>query len=465
MKNLKIFFLFLLLTSCVVGPDYKKPETKVNNYWFTKFTESNVTLSNETEEKWWKNFNDPVLDQLVKIAVENNLDLKIATSRIMEARANIDEKTAKLLPQVNATGSATRSSKFVNPISPGTHRPFNIVNAGFDASWELDFFGSAIRAREAAKAIFESNLEAKNAVLISLIGEVARNYMELRNFQNQLELNKKSILALAEILELEESKKEVGLISDVQLEKIKIELANREAELPDLETALNSAALRIEILLTKQPGELRELLKTSYPEFPELNKKLIISAPINLLRNRPDIKQAERDLATATALEGVAIAAMYPKLSLTGFLGFQSNKTGNLLKSTNRVFAVGSGVSMPILDFGSVKANIKASNARKEQAFLNYQSTVLKALEDVENSLTTYVNKSNKMKSITNSAVSSQKILELNKVKNDSGLISEIDLLRAKIDFYQNHIILIQNQTDLNNSIIALYKALGGGWN
>ena len=464
MKNPKLLFAFLLLTSCVVGPDYKQPETKLSNSWFSKFSKSDINSSNEINQLWWRNFNDPVLDELVEMAIKNNLDLKISNSKIIEARANIDEETAKLLPKVNATGTASRSSKFVNPVSPDVHRPFNVINAGLDASWELDFFGGVIRAREAAKAVFESNVEAKNAVLISVEGEVARNYMQLRNIQNQIELNKKSIIALTEIVELEESRKDVGLISDIDLEKTKIELSNLEAELPDLETAINGAALRIEILLAKQPGELRDLLKPTYPEFPELNKKLIISAPIDLLRNRPDIKQAERDLAAATALEGLAISAMYPKLSLTGFFGFQSNKSGNLLRSTNRVFAVGSSISMPVLDFGSVKANIKVFNARKEQAFFNYQSTVLKALEDVENSLTAYINKSNKIKSISKSAALSQKVLELNKDKKNSGLISKIDLLRAKIDFYQNHIILIQNQTDLNNSIITLYKALGGGW-
>jgi NodT family efflux transporter outer membrane factor (OMF) lipoprotein len=469
MKNLKIILTFFIITACAVGPDYKKPETKAPGFWSSLgsfFTVGlDVDIANQKSEKeWWKNFNDPILNALIDEAIANNLDFKIAESKVAEARSNITKETAALFPQVNASGSLSRSSKYFNPLAQTKRKPISLYQAGFDASWEIDLFGGVIRAEEAAKALFESSGEARNSALVSLTAEVAKNYMELRNIQNQIQFNQKIISNLEEIIRLESSRRDAGLISDIEVEKVNLEILDRKSTMLDLETSLNVAEFRIEVLLARQPGELKKLLKPQLMQFPNFNETIILKAPAQILENRPDIRKAERDLAVATALEGVAVSELYPKISLTGFFGFQNLKSGNLLKSASNAFSTGAGVNMPILNFGSVRANIKVFNARKEQAFLEYKSAILKALEDVENALTAYSNQFNKMKYLGSSMSSSQKISGLVEGKYNSGLISKTEFLRSKIDFYQTHIILMQNQTILNNNTIALYKSLGGSW-
>lgn len=459
---IKYIFLLSILTSCIVGPKYKEPKTDTPQSWFSLKNHKEVKQSRQkNSSRWWENFGDETLNQLITSAIQENLDLKIAYQKIDEARANLSEKDSKLYPRVNAGASASRSNNFTNFAQPNKKTIFNNFSTGFDASWELDFFGAAYRSQQAYKALFKAENEAKNWMLISLTSEVAKNYMEFRNLQNQVELTKKSIINLEEIIKFNEDKNKAGLISAIDLSKSKIELINQKAILPDLQSKLSASEFSIEFLLGKQPGELENLLNLHNKFLPNLQEKLIIIAPLEAIRHRPDIKKAEQELKSATELEGIAITQMYPKVSLTSFLGFQNNRSGTLLKSQSKAFALGGAVSLPILNFGEIKANIKIYNSKKEQALLNYQKFVLLALQDVENALTSYSNQQKILDQTSEALQNSQLIVKLNKEKYKQGLISFADLLKAQNDFYQIHQQFVQNQTNFNNSAIALYKAFG----
>lgn len=463
----KLFiFVVLSLSACVVGPDYKTPEVKTPDSWVSadKFKEEQPKISENVDQKWWKNFNDPVLDQIIEMVIENNLDLKIAQSKIIEARTNISKEESYLAPQITAESSGTRNSKYFNPVNPNRRKPITLYDAGFDASWEIDLFGGVQRAKESFWALFEAAREDKNSIQISLIGEAVRNYIQLRGLQDQIALHKKIADALKQVLELSEARNNAGLISDIDLVKTRTDLLNEKALLPDLDASLTSAALRIEILAGKNPGELKELLQAKTFSSLQIDKDVIINAPVNIIRNRPDIKEAERNLASATALEGVAISERYPKISLTGFFGFQSTNSGNLFKRSSKAFTLGSAVSLPIFDFGGIESDIKVARAKKEQALLTYKSSILGALEDVENALTSYANNQDKLRIGINNLKVNNLSAELSEDKYKNGLISLPDLLTSKVNLYRVHNSLIQNQTDLNISLVTLYKALGGGW-
>ncbi len=458
-RFIKTLIIFTILSSCSVGLDYKKPKIDAPQSWFS--FSSQKTTSNR-QSRWWENFGDETLNQLIATAIQENLDLKIAYQRIEEARANVDEKTSYLYPKINAGASASRKNNFTNFSNPTKRTIANNFSTGFDASWEIDLFGSARRGEATYKALFEAENEAKNTALISLIAEVAKNYMNFCTLKNQINLTTKIISDNEEIARLEKIKSNAGLISEVDLHKTKIELINKKITLPDLETKLLRSQFAIEILLGRQPGELQDLLYNPDNKFvPTWQEKLAIKTPIEIIRNRPDIKKAERDLQAATELEGVAIAGLYPKISLTGFLGFHNNKSGQLLKSQSKAFSIAGGISLPILNFGEVKSNIKIYNSQKEQALLTYQKVVLLALQDVENALTSYSNQQKILVEMVKALENSQLIVKLSEEKYQQGLISLPQLLQEKINFYQIHQQLIQSQTNFNNSVIALYKSFG----
>ncbi len=457
--------LFLFLASCnhlpAVGEDYKKPEIEMPSKWDS--LQNDELALEKIEQAWWLNFQDPVLERVIDMAIKNNRNLKIAQSRVLEARANLKAETSKLGPTASASGSASRKNNFVNPATPETHTIFNLFTAGFDALWEFDLFGANRRSRQAAKASFEAAQEEKNYTLISLIAEVVKNYSDLRLAQNQLFFQKRIDASYQEIIALDKEKKEAGLLGEIEFSRIKMALLSSKSDLADAEAKLASALYNLEFLLGKKPGEMRDFFG-EMNEVPILRKDLVLDAPASLLLNRPDIRQAERQLQVAVELKGYSIAQIFPKISLSGFFGFYSTQSGELFKKSNNVFSAQAQLSTPILDFGGVIAGMKMAEERKQQALLTYQDAVYKALSDAESSIASFIAEYEKLALNLQSYELSKMLAELDYKRCKEGLISYRDRVYSYIDFLQAEQKLDAAKAEFLVKTVALYKALGGGW-
>ncbi len=475
----------VFLNACSPVADYKKPNISTPKFW-KNLNRSNKQSKNNQENSrqdlghnWWENFNDETLNNLVKTAISNNLDIKISYQKIAEARAGIDEKAAKLYPQINLDLSASRGNNFTNFINPKSKTPVNSFATGFDASWELDLFASSKMTKQAYQNIFAASNEAKNVALVSLVAEVIKNYFEFRDFEQEIILTRKSIFAQEKINQINQKRAEAGIISQIAVHINNIELAKQKTTLSMLEIEMGKSELAIEFLLNQQPWELynklhvtdflESVIKQPKTDIKQENKTFLpvftgdifLDQPINIISKRPDIKAAEEKLKEATNLEGVAIAQIYPKISLLGFFGLQNNQSNQLLKSGSKAFSIAGGVSLPILNFGEIRSNIKIYNAKKEQALLEYQKTILTALQDIENTINNYQQQKEILEQLTLTSQESYTILSLQQDKYQKGLISLAQLLKVQIDFNQTQQNLVQSQTNFNKSIAALYKSIG----
>ncbi|MBU6338656.1 MAG: TolC family protein [Rickettsiales bacterium] len=415
-----------------------------------------------TEYNWWENFNDPVLNKIVKMAVKGNYDFKIAQSKVIEARANVLNATSDLAPKVDAVASGSRSNHYFNFFG-SKNRIINFFYTGFDASWELDLFGGNYRSRQAAKALYEASNDTKNYILVSLIAEVVTNYSQIKAAQNDIVVEEKILKYCEEILKLSADRNNAGLLDNVDLERVKIDMINSKINLTDTKAKLKVLTGNLELLLGKKPNSMAKLLSES-KDVPILNNGVILEAPLAILRNRPDVLSAEKELQAATELKGAAIAAIFPKVSLTSFLGFNSNKSGNVLQSSSQAFSVGGNISMPVLNFGGVIAGYKITKQREKQALLNYKAKVLAALHDTESSLSSFLKEEEKFDLSEEKFLLAKTISDLNKEKYVTGLISYNEYLNNEIDFLK----VIKDSTNAKlgfaTKTAALYKALGGGW-
>ena len=338
------------------------------------------------------------LDSLIERAACSNLDLRIAQARVREARAHYRMTSADFWPTVDAAGSYARQRESQEPTAAWLacdHLPSScrlkttVYQAGFDASWEIDVFGGTRRATESAKAQVAAAQFGEREVLVTLLGEVARNYVEARGYQRRLEIARDNIRAQEQSLAIAQNRFTNGLTSDLDVQQASTVLATTRAVVPALETALAASIHRLGVLLGQTPESLETELATVAP-IPAAPPVVPVGLPSELLLRRPDVALAERQLAAATANIGVAKADLFPKFYLTGLAGFESTSADDWFKSGSRFWSVGPAVQWRIFDAGRIRANIQVQNARQEQALANYENTALSAFEDVENALTAY---------------------------------------------------------------------------
>ncbi len=469
-----VFLSFILIASCgifSVGGNYKKPKTKMPKNWI-EAKNSNSLENNEKslkeidvkENQWWKNFDDPVLNKIIKKAIANNYDYKIAQSKVIEARANLTSATSDLFPKSNLKSSAQRGNNYFNFFNEGSKNQIvNFFSVGFDSSWEIDLFGANKSSQEAAKALFEASEESRNYILTSIIAEVAKNYVQFREAQNQLFVKQQINKIYEEILKLDQEKQKAGMISEVDSSKAEIILINNKSEISALEAKVEILRYNLENLLNCKAGSMKKILQKS-SEVPLIKKNIIIDAPVSLLQNRPDIKQSERELAATFALKKYAFAQVFPKISLTNFLGFNNTQSGNVFQSSSKVFSVGASASMPVLNFGGVIAGYKISKEREKRAFLSYKNKVNNAIVEVESAMVDFLKEDENLVLKISQLQLSQKVLDLNLAKYQSGIISNSDYLKSQIDFLNSEEKLILSSASLSIKTIALYKSLGGSW-
>ncbi len=458
--------LLLTISGCMVGPNYRRPDTSAPAKWNEAADHLTATPPVDLGG-WWTTFNDPELDSLVERAVRLNKDLKVAQARVREARAQRGVVAADLYPQVNTSADYSRNRSSENTSADGgrgrSTGDFDLFLAGFDASWEMDIFGGTRRALEAANADIQASEENLRDVLVSLLAEVARSYLQVRGTQLRLAIANDNINSQRQTLELVTARFQAGLSSELDVAQAKAQLANTEAQVPTLEIQLKQSIYQLGVLLGQEPGSLLQEL-TKVAPIPGTPPEIPAGLPSDLLRRRPDIRRAERELAAATARIGVATADLFPRFSLTGALGLQSVSLSDFFTSGSRFWAVGPTVRWPIFDAGRIRANIQVQNARQEQALAQYEKVVLSSFADVESSLVAYLREQETRRSFADSVEASRRAVEIANELYTHGLVDFLNVLLNQRALYQSQDQLAQSDQKVATNLVAVYKALGGGW-
>jgi NodT family efflux transporter outer membrane factor (OMF) lipoprotein len=468
---LLLLFLTLIASGCMVGPNYHPPKTKVPESFGELNTsepvKSTTTPAQPDLSKWWTTIEDPTLHSLIERSVKANPDLRIAQARVREARAQRGVVAADLYPTVGVSGTYQRQriseGSFITGGAEGVQVEGDLYQVGFDAAWEIDVFGGIRRNIEAADADISAAIEDRRDVLVTLLSEVARNYIELRSAQHQVRIAQANVQAQQETLELTKVRFEAGLVSDLDVQRSEAQVQTTASTIPTLETSARQSIHLLSVLLGKEPTALVDEL-TPLTAVPPIPPEVPVGLPSDLLRRRPDVRRAERQLAGATARIGVATADLFPKFSLTGILGLSSTKVGDLGDSGNTFYSIIPGVSWPIFDFGRIRSNIAVQGAREEQAALIYEQTVLTSLRDVEDALVAYSQEQARRETVTKAVNANRRAVELSTQLYQEGLTDFLSVLQAQRDLFVTEEALVQSNRNVFSNLIALYKALGGGW-
>ncbi|HWP57002.1 MAG TPA: efflux transporter outer membrane subunit [Candidatus Acidoferrales bacterium] len=461
----------MTLGGCSVGPNYRRPDVSVPAVWNEEH--GSIKTAPADLARWWTAFDDPLLNSLIERAARSNVDLRLAEARIREARALRGVTAADAWPAVNVSGSYARRRTSKNALSlpQGQGLPASsfgdldrdLFTSGFDASWEIDLFGGVRRAVEAADARIEASIEDRRHVLVTLLGDVAKNYIDLRGLQRRLAVARANLKTQQETLELTRVRFAAGLASDLDVAQAESQVKTTEAQIPTLESSLKQAAHRLSVLVAQEPGALWSELSTEAP-IPALPPEVLVGLPSELLRRRPDIRRAERQLAAATAEIGVATADLFPKFSLTGTAGLQSISASDWFTGRSRFWSVGPTISWPVFDAGRIRANIEVRNARQEQALALYEKTILTALEDVENALGNYSREQARYRSLLEAVAADRRAVQLANELYIRGLNDFLNVLDAQRSLLSSESELAQSEAAMAANLVALYKALGGGW-
>ena len=458
-------FMAIVLASCTVGPNFLKPTPKMPEKW-AEAPKDETTVKSLDFSQWWTIFRDPELDSLIDRGVQANLDLQIAEARIREARAQRVVVASAAYPEVNVAGnySRTRTSENANT-SKVTAIPggSNLFLAGFDASWEIDVFGGVRRAVEAANADIAVTVENRRDVLVTLLAEVARNYLEVRGSQARLGVAEKNIFTQQQALEIAKARYEAGLSSELDVAQAQAQLATTEAEIPALETSLRQAIHQLGILLGQSPESLLTELLPMGP-IPTGPPAIPAGLPSELLRRRPDIRQAEQELAGATARVGVATADLFPKFFLTGLVGQSSVSGSDFIQASSRYWSVGPTINWPVFTAGRLRAQVAVQNAREEQAAIIYERTVLTALKDVEDALIAYSKEQVTRDSLIQAVKANRQASNIANELYTRGLVDFLNVLVTQRAEYTSEDALAQSAQRVSSNLVALFKALGGGW-
>jgi len=455
--------LALILTGCAaVGPNYNRVEPEAPEKWNTELQGGlrPDSLDYETIAHWWTALNDPELNRLIEQAVKDNLSLKDARSRLREARALRGISKAGLFPTLDAGASVTKKRSSENS-DTGTES--KLYAAGFDAGWELDVFGGVRRSIEAAQAKLEATQADLHHVLVSLLAEVALNYVEVRTFQARLLSANENIKTQQETYDLNQSRYEAGIIDELAVQQALYNLERSRSQIPTLETGLEAAKNRLAVLLGQKPGTLHQELSETKP-IPVPPMTVAVGVPAETLRNRPDIQRAERNLAAQTALIGVATADLYPKFQLFGTIGLESLSGRDFFEWASRKWSIGPGVSWNIFDGGAIRQNIKVQTARQEQALIQYESTVLNAQEEVENVLVAFAKEQRRRESLSRATDAARKADLLARDRYQAGLVDFSNVLITQLSLLSFQDELVQSDGAVTTNLVRLYKALGGGW-
>ena len=455
--------LVLAMSGCAVGPDFETPEAKVQNNWIEKH-DSRVSET-AVKAQWWRAFKDPTLDSLIELASEQNLSVQIAGLRILEARAQLGVAIGNLYPQVQeGSGNAHEvriSSRLAN-LKDLRHN-FADFNIGFDASWELDFWGRFRRNVEASDAAMLATVADYDDALVSLTAEVARTYASMRTFEVLIQIARENAKVQREGLEIAQSRFRHGATSELDVTQARALLESTLADIPVFQADLQKAKNALSILLGQPPGGVEALLRGPH-RIPSASRKVAIGLPAELLRRRPDIRSAELNAAAEAARIGVAEADLYPRFFLLGDIGVAASDAARLFAPGSLFFRAGPGFRWSILNYGRITNSVRAQDARFQQALVNYENTVLKAAQEVEDALIDFLKAQESAVNLQRSVDAAQRSVELSIIQYREGAENFQRVIDSQTRLLTEMNRLAETRSSIATNLIAVYKALGGGW-
>lgn len=465
--------LLLLFNGCTVGPNFKTPEAKVNDNW-NENGDPRVAQTAVSQE-WWKTFHDPALEQLMQLAYQQNLPLQIAGLRILEARAQLAIALGQQWPQQQeafalATGAGISRN---SPNGAILDRHFWDYQVGFDAAWELDFWGRFRRTVEAARANWIVSVADYDNALVSLTAEVARTYTLIRTSEVLLEITRANVKVQEEGLQIAESRFRHGATTELDVTQARTLLESTRAAVPRLQIGLQQAHNALDTLLGQPTGAVQSLLKGP-PAIPTAPAAVAVGVPAELLRRRPDIRSAELAAAAQSARIGIAKADLYPRFTLFGEIGLESTSGGgaaadharfaNLFDADSFFYSFGPDVRWPLLNYGRIQNNVRVQDARFQQLLVNYQDTVLRAAQEVEDALTGFLREQEAQVYDQNAVTAARRSVEIAMAQYREGTTDYERVLDSQRALLQQETNLATTSSSIATNLIALYKALGGGW-
>ncbi|WP_243361015.1 efflux transporter outer membrane subunit [Fundidesulfovibrio terrae] len=464
----------LCLGGCVsVGPDYKRPQLDAPGRFAAcrDAAQGDAQAAAGLEQvQWWKRLNDPELDRLVEEAVRGNLDVAQAKARVLQARADVGIARAAQLPALKVGGTTT--SSYSNGAATSTDQslesiavsPGTTYQAGFDVSWELDLFGGQRRKTEAARATYEASVEDLRSVVLTLLGDVARNYVELRSGQERLAIAKATAASQQQNVDVTTERFRLGLTSHLDVSQAVAQHAKTRSDIPGLEASVKQSIHRLGILTGNPPEALLARLSRAVP-LPKPDGVFATGLPSGLLSRRPDLRKAERQLAAASANIGAATAGLYPTFDLTMGLGVQGNALTKFLGLANWYWSVIPSVTAPVFDAGKARADVSRKTAAYDESLAKYRTAFLTALEDVENALTALASEQETKRMLALAVRANEEALALARERYSKGLTSFLDVLSSEKSLYEAQDSLCKSSANELTDLVSLYKALGGGWN
>jgi multidrug efflux system outer membrane protein len=455
-----VIFLF---TGCTVGPNYKPPEMEMPQEWQHSLANVFSTVPDVNNEGWWKIFADEDLDDLVRRATQSNRDIKAAFDRVEASRALRDFTAGRYYPNINASGSYNRSLlRGLTQVAAST-QPLDIYSSGFNFLWEIDLFGKIKRSIESSQASYQATIEDYRDVMVTLLADVCSNYIELRTIQARIKYAKDNVEIQRKTLELTKSLYQAEIVGELDVKQAEFNLANTESEIPTLLIVEEASFNRLAVLLGELPGSLRNEI-SSYKSLAPVKENINISLPVNLLRQRPDIRRAERILAAQTATIGVAEADLYPALQLSGYFQTQSLKFSGLGNINNKAYSYGPGLTWNIFDGNRIRNNIKIQEAVTDELLADWQNTVLAAVEDVQNAMYAYIQQAKRQQLLEDSVTASLRSVDLVQSLYKSGLTDFQNVLDTQRTLFLQQDNLAVSNGLLLQDIVLIHKAFGAGW-
>ncbi len=453
-----------LLTSCMLGPDFQRPETKVSSQWLGQASIAPEAAPKAVQDmaQWWTAFNDPQLTSLVERAIQANLDLRMAESRIRQARAAMGIAGADLGPTVD-TSASYRRSRTPGSGNSGEGVTSDLYKMGFDAGWEIDLFGGVRRGVEAAGADLDTAVESRRDLLVSLSAEVAGNYLNLRSLQQRLTLARRNLSAQEHSVELTRKRLSAGFVSRLDVVRAEALAATTAGQIPLLEAQVRQTIYSLSLLLGGEPSTLLAEL-TPDAALPVALATVPLGLPSDLISQRPDIRRAEAKIHAATARIGVARADLLPKFTITGSLGLQNYTFSSAFSQASGTWSLGPSLNWPLFDMGRGRANLEFKKALQEEDLLAYEQTVLGALREVENALISSTKEEEHRQTLVQAVTANRTAVDLATALYGAGQNDFLAVLDAQRSLYAAEDALAQSSRTVSTNLVALFKALGGGW-
>lgn len=448
----------LLLSACTMGPDYVRPEVEVSNEWRIEPERSTQIVKPD----WWRDFNDPILDELIITALQNNLDARIAAARVQEFAARVGIAQAGFYPQIGYNGDASRnqlSREVYNGPSSGS-RVYNNYFAGLNVGWELDFWGRISRLNEAAQADLLAAEAGRRTVLLSLVSAVASTYIQLRSLDDQLIITHDTVKRRYESVLLFKEKFAAGVISELEVAQVQSEYEQARARIPAIERQIALQENSLSVLLGQNPVAIirsKPENQLALPQIPAL-------IPSQVLEQRPDIHQAEQNLISANAQIGVAKAEYFPQISLTGMLGYASDSLSSLVRSSANAWDAGATLLGPIFTGGRLEAQVRLSEAQQKRLLAQYIQSIQTALQEVNDALISVEKLGEEYLALTRQVNALKEYAHYARIRYNDGYVSYIEVLDSERSLFDAELGMEQKQSELHVAYISVYKSMGGGW-